>query len=268
VTTVGYSAPDPAPCAAGSFPAPASDTAACYPDNWTPPGATAPAQDWFNQYAVTSTTQADTTGGDPNVVTSYSYAGPAWHYDTGTVSHSAPATYDQWRGFGQVTTETGTAPDPVTQSTITYLQGMSQNGPPSSTGPVITLTTSRGQQVTDLSQFAGTTLEQIVYNGAGSAQQVSDAIDLPWTSTAVVVNTSLNQAAYLTGTSSVLTFTPMAGVGTRESVVNYAYNSTGAGHLSVQHPRHWQYRRVHLHRHHLRRQHQHGPGEPGRHRQL
>jgi hypothetical protein len=64
---------------------------------------------------VTSTTHADTTGGDPNVVTSYSYAGPAWHYDTGTVSRSAPATYDQWRGFGQVTTETGTAPDPVTQ---------------------------------------------------------------------------------------------------------------------------------------------------------
>ena len=27
------------------------DTAACYPDNWTPPGAATSVQDWFNQYA-------------------------------------------------------------------------------------------------------------------------------------------------------------------------------------------------------------------------
>jgi RHS repeat-associated protein len=227
VTTVGYTSPDPAPCAAGSLPSPGSNTTACYPDNWTPPGASAAVQDWFNQYAVTSVTQTDTTGGDPNVVTSYRYTGPAWHYDTGTISRSVPVTYDQWRGFGQVTTETGTAPDPVTQNTATYLQGMSQNGPPNNTGPTVTLTTSHGQQVTDLNQFAGSTLEQIVYNGAGTGQPVSDAIDLPWSSSAVVVNTSLNQAAYLTGTSSVMTYTPLAGVGTRESVDNYAYNSSG-----------------------------------------
>ncbi|HEY3906406.1 MAG TPA: RHS repeat-associated core domain-containing protein [Streptosporangiaceae bacterium] len=227
VTTVAYTSPNPAPCAAGTFPAPASNTAACYPDNWTPPGSTASVQDWFNQYAVASTTQADTTGGDPNVVTSYAYAGPAWHYDTGTVSRSAPVTYDQWRGFGQVTTETGTAPDPITETATTYLQGMSQNGPPSNTGPTVTVTTGRGQVVTDSNQFAGVQLEQIVYNGAGTGQQVTDTVNLPWTSTAVVVNTSLNQAAYVTGTSSVLTYTALAGGGTRQSTVNNTFNSSG-----------------------------------------
>ena len=227
VTTVAYTSPNPAPCAAGSFPAPSANNAACYPDNWTPPGATTSVQDWFNQYAVASTTLTDTTGGDPNQVTSYSYTGPAWHYDTGNVSRSAPATYDQWRGFGQVTTETGTAPDPVTETGTTYLQGMSQNGPPSNTGPTVIITTSRGQVVTDSNQFAGQQLEQIIYNGAGTSQQVTDTVNLPWTSTAVVVNTSLNQAAYITGTSSTLTYTALAGGGTRQSTVNNTFNASG-----------------------------------------
>ncbi|HXS64574.1 MAG TPA: RHS repeat-associated core domain-containing protein [Streptosporangiaceae bacterium] len=227
VTAMAYSPTDPAPCAAGTFPSPASNTAACYPDYWTPPGATAPVQDWFNQYTEATYTQTDTTGGDPAVVTSYTYANPAWHYDLGTVSRSGPATYDQWRGFKTVTTQTGTAPDPITQSTATFLQGMSQNGPPGSTGPVVTLTTSRGQPVTDFNQFAGMALEQITYNGAGPGQVVTDTINLPWTSSAVVTNPSLNQSAFLTGTGSVLAYTPLAAGGTRESISNFTYNSSG-----------------------------------------
>jgi RHS repeat-associated protein len=104
---------------------------------------------------------------------------------------------------------------------------MSQNGPPNNLGPTVTLTSSRGQQVTDFNQFAGRQFEQTIYNGAGSGQQVTDTVDLPWTSTAVVVNTSLNQAAYLTGTTSALTYTALAGVATREAIDNYTYNANG-----------------------------------------
>jgi RHS repeat-associated protein len=227
VTTIGYSPPDPATCAAGSFPAPSANTAACYPDYWVPPGATAPVQDWFNLYSDTSVTAADTTGGDPSVVTSYSYTTPAWHYDSDTISRSAQVTWDQWRGYQQVTAETGTAPEPVTQTTTTFLQGMSQDGPPADPGPTVTLTTSRGQNVTDYDQFAGSQLEQIVYDGAGTGQEVSDTVDLPWSSSAVAVNTSLDQAAYLTGTNSTLTYTTLAGGGTRESTQDYTYNTYG-----------------------------------------
>jgi RHS repeat-associated protein len=227
VTSMAYSSPDPAPCAAGTFPSPSANTAACYPDYWTPAGSTSPVQDWFNQYTESTYTQTDTTGGDPTVVTSYTYASPAWHYDLATISRSATVTYDQWRGFKTVTTQVGTAPDPITQNTATFLQGMSQNGPPSSTGPVVTLTTSQGQQVTDSSQFAGMTLEQIVYNGAGPGQVVTDTINLPWTSSAVVTNPSLNQSAFLTGTGSVLAYTPLAAGGTRESINNMLYNANG-----------------------------------------
>jgi RHS repeat-associated protein len=227
VTSIAYSPPDPAPCAAGSFPAPAADTAACYPDYWTPPGGTAQVQDWFNLYTVSSVTKSDATGGDPPMVTSYAYTGPAWHYDSGTISRSATVTWDQYRGYRVVTTKSGTAPDPVTQTTTTYLQGMSQDGPPVSPGPAVTVTTSRSQQVTDLNQLAGMTLEQVVYDGAGTGQEVTDTVGLPWSSSAIAVNTGLDQAAYLTGTNSSLTYTALGGGGTRESVDNYMYNSAG-----------------------------------------
>jgi hypothetical protein len=49
-------------------------------------------------------TDTDTTGGDPPVVTSFGYSGAAWHYDDDTISRSATTTWDQWRGFGSVTT--------------------------------------------------------------------------------------------------------------------------------------------------------------------
>jgi RHS repeat-associated protein len=227
VTTIAYTAPDPAPCAAGTFPAPSANTAACYPDYWIPAGATAPVQDWFNQYSVTSTTQADTTGGDPSVVTSYAYSNPGWHYDNDTISRSAQPTWDVWHGFQHVTTQTGTAPDPVTQTSSTFLQGMSQDGPASDPGPTVQVTTTRAQVVTDSGQFAGMLLEQIVYDGAGTGQQVTDTINLPWSSTATAVNTSLDQAAYLTGTNSTETYTALAGGGTQESTQDYTYNSYG-----------------------------------------
>jgi hypothetical protein len=76
---------------------------------------------------VTGVTDQDTTGGDPPVVTSFAYSGAAWHYDDDTVIRSATQTWDQWRGFHSVTTKTGTSPDPVTQTTDTYFQGISDD---------------------------------------------------------------------------------------------------------------------------------------------
>ena len=267
VTTVAYTAPDPAPCAAGTFPAPASNTAACYPDNWTPPGATGPVQDWFNQYAVTSTTQADTTGGDPNVVTSYAYTGPAWHYDTGTVSRSAPATYDQWRGFGQVTTETGTAPDPVTENRHHLPAGHEPERPAQqhrarpSPSP-----RPAARQVTDSNQFAGVQLEQIIYTGAGTGQQVTDTVNLPWTSTAVV-GQHQPEPGRVRHRHQLRPDLHRPGRRRHQAIHGQQHlQRQRPDHRAVHHPRHRQHRRVDLHRHHLRRQHRHRADQPARHR--
>ena len=159
VTTIAYSSPDAGACAVtGNFPSPGANTAACYPDYWLLPKSSSPIKDWFNVYSVATVTDQDTTGGDPPVVTSFSYSGAAWHYDNDTVSRSATQTWDQWRGFQSVTAKTGTPPDPVTQTTDTYFQGMEddQGGP----GPV-TLTSSRGDHVDDEDQYAGMVFEEI-----------------------------------------------------------------------------------------------------------
>jgi hypothetical protein len=50
------------------------------------------------------------------VQAAYSYSGAAWHYDDDTLTRSQDRTWDQWRGFRTVTSQTGTAPDPVTKT--------------------------------------------------------------------------------------------------------------------------------------------------------
>jgi hypothetical protein len=143
VTTVAYQCPG-STCTSGNFPAPDANTTQCYPAWWTPPGAAAPIEDWFNKYVVSSVTQQNTTGGGVPVQTQYTYSGAAWHYDDDSLTRSKQRTWDQWRGFRTVTTETGTAPDPATQTRDTYFQGM--NGDYQSGGGTssVSLTSTEG----------------------------------------------------------------------------------------------------------------------------
>jgi hypothetical protein len=69
-------------------------------------------------------TERDTTANQPDVVTTYSYSGAAWHYDDDSLTRSADWTWDQWRGFQTVTTETGPATSPDTRTVDTHFQGM------------------------------------------------------------------------------------------------------------------------------------------------
>jgi RHS repeat-associated protein len=233
VSTVKYSAADSS-CASGSFPKDYSNAGLCYPAYWwTAPLAGTYQEDWFNLYDVSSVTDADTTGGDPPVVTSYGYSGPGWHYDNDTISRSANWTWDQWRGFRSVTTQTGTAPDPVTQTTDTYFQGMSDDQSDSRysggtiTNGTVSLTSSHGDVVDDSDQYAGMKFEQITYNGAGTGAQVADTIWIPYTSAATGSSSSLYQASYITGTSATDTYTSLSGGGTRESTITNTYNGYG-----------------------------------------
>jgi YD repeat-containing protein len=233
VTTITYSPADSS-CAAGDFDAPDANTTACYPDYWTPPGVTAPVEDWFNLYSVAKVTVADTTGGDPPVVTNYTYAGPAWHDDDDTISRSVTPTWDEWRGYRTVTTETGTAPDPVTETVDTYYQGMSDDEVAVPSGcelncPVpqsVTLTSSHGDEVLDSDQYAGTLFESIVDDGAGGGE-VTDTINLEGTVLDAGTDAAIGVTSYMAGTDQTDTYTTLAGGGTRESTTSYKYNSIG-----------------------------------------
>jgi RHS repeat-associated protein len=229
VTTVSYDTGGGA-CTSGNFPAPDANTDLCYPDYWTPPGTAGPIEDWFNKYVVDTVTQQDTTGGGVPVQTSYSYSGAAWHYNDDSLTRSQQRTWDQWRGFRTVTTETGTSPDPITKTTDTYFQGM--NGDYQSGGGTssVTLTSTRGDTVTDSDALAGTDFESIVYDGAG-AGEVSDTITIPWLSAATATQSQPSPlpslTAQMTGVAETKVYTALASGGNRESDTSYTHDSYG-----------------------------------------
>jgi len=237
VTAVSYDTP-PASCTSENFPAPDANTTTCFPDYWEPPGATSAVLDWFNKYVVTAVTQSNTAGGTTPVVTTYCYgASPgclssgAWHYDDDTLTRSSQRTWDEWRGFRTVITETGTAPDPVTETADTYFQGMNADYQSGGSTSSVSLTSSLGSEtVTDSDQFAGTDFEHTVYDGAGGAV-VTDAVTVPWTSAATATQSQPSPlpalTAFLTGTEAAKTFTALAASGYREADHTYTHDSYG-----------------------------------------
>ncbi|WP_370087694.1 ricin-type beta-trefoil lectin domain protein [Streptacidiphilus sp. MAP12-16] len=189
-----------------SFAAADSNTHSCFPVYWAPPGASLPIQDWFNKTTVHSVVVADLTNahqytpngkiaaGSETQVSTYAYGTPAWHRDDSALTDDQYRTWDQFRGYSTVTVQTGAAPEPVTQQTTTYLQGMDGDYKADGTKRAITISDSVGDQVTDSNWLAGTALETDSYTAAGSgtinAKSVSgpfqvtttaDTAQSPWT---------------------------------------------------------------------------------------
>ncbi len=224
-TDIGYDTPAGACGGSGSFPAPDDNTSLCYPDWWNPGSGL--IESWFNKYVATQVDEDDTTGGGVPVSTTYSYGGAAWHYDDNPLALAANRTWDQWRGFQTVTTETGSSPQ--TEEVATYFQGM--NGDYDST-KTVTLTSSQGDDVvTDSDQYDGMEFEDIVYDGAGSGNEVTDTITLPWTSAATATQSQPSPlpslSSYLTGTAQTRVYTALASGGSRESDTTYTHDSYG-----------------------------------------
>jgi RHS repeat-associated protein len=230
VITVSYDAVSSS-CESGNFPAPDANTTLCYPDYWTPAGAGAPIEDWFNKYVVGEVTAQNTTGGGVPVQDQYSYSGAAWHYNDNPLTKSKQRTWDQWRGFAVVTTETGTSPDPVTETEDVYFQGMDGDYQSDGSTTSASLTsTEGGDTVTDSDQYASLDFQHIVYDGAAGAE-VSDTVTVPWSSAATATQSQPSplpsRQAFLTGTAQTRVFTPLALGGERESDTTYTHDSYG-----------------------------------------
>ncbi|WP_416971793.1 ricin-type beta-trefoil lectin domain protein [Streptomyces sp. 4F14] len=174
------------PCAGKSLDIKSADanTNSCYPVYWTVPGASKPIADWFNKTTVHSVTVADLTiaaqynpnsskipAGSEAHVSTYAYSGAAWHRDDSDLTDDQYRTWDQFRGFRNVTVRTGKAPEPVTQLTTTYLQGMDgdykADGSRRSVGVDATVGGKTVETVTDDDQLAGTALQSDTYTASG-----------------------------------------------------------------------------------------------------
>ena len=158
---------------------------------------------------MTSVSKSDSTQLSPTQTVTYTYPdAPAWHRDDSPLTQNSQRTWDQFRGYDKVITESGTAPDPITESQTTYLRGMdgdytSQTG---GTQRSVSETTTMGDTVTDSDQYAGQVLETQTFSAAGGTVQ-EDTETLPWSaqagSHAETSPTGLPaKAAYFTGTGT------------------------------------------------------------------
>jgi RHS repeat-associated protein len=189
------------PCAGKALDISAADsnTNSCYPVYWTVPGASKPIADWFNKTTVHTVTASDLTiasqykpnsqnipAGSEAQVSTYSYTGAAWHRDDSAQTDDQYRTWDQFRGFRTVTVQTGQAPEPVTQKTTTYLQGMDGDYKADGTRRSVTVDAKVGgntvQSVTDVDQLAGTALESDTYTAAGGTID-AETVNGPFTYT-------------------------------------------------------------------------------------
>ncbi|WP_377271597.1 hypothetical protein [Peterkaempfera sp. SMS 1(5)a] len=199
------------PCAGKTLSIDAADsnTASCYPVYWTVPGASKPIADWFNKTTVHTVTAKDSTiaaqynpnakanpAGSETQLSTYSYSGAAWHRDDSALTDDQYRTWNQFRGFRTVTVQTGIAPEPVTQQTTTYLQGMDGDYKADGTRRSVTVDAKVGgatvQTVTDADQLAGTALESDSYTAAGGSIN-AETVNGPFTFTTTA---SANQSPW------------------------------------------------------------------------
>ncbi|MEU8934927.1 ricin-type beta-trefoil lectin domain protein [Streptomyces sp. NPDC048409] len=185
-----------------------SNSNSCYPVYWTVPGASKPVADWFNKVTVNSVATSDLTiagqykpdaqnnpAGSETQISRYSYTGPAWHRDDDALTDDQYRTWDQFRGFRTVTVQTGQAPEPVTQQTTTYLQGMDGDYKADGTRRSVTVDAKVGGNtvlsVTDADQLAGTDFQDTGYTQAGgTADTVGINGPFTFTTTASAPQTS------------------------------------------------------------------------------
>ncbi|WP_426512584.1 RHS repeat-associated core domain-containing protein [Dactylosporangium sp. McL0621] len=167
---------------ASRLPSTTNNTMLCYQQYWQGKGQTDPVSDWFQKWVVSKVVQHDPVAGSVDKVTGYTYVGDAaWHRDDSVTTKNAQRSWNQFRGFGQVLTLEGAAPDPVTQKSATYLRGMNgdYNSQTGGTQKSVTVTDSVGDAVVDANEYSGTLLETDTYTQAGGTV-TAKTIGLPW----------------------------------------------------------------------------------------
>ncbi|MFF4630145.1 ricin-type beta-trefoil lectin domain protein [Streptomyces griseorubiginosus] len=258
---------NPEPCAGKTLSIAHADsnTESCYPVYWTVPGASKPIGDWFNKITVGSVVTSDLTiagqykpdaqnnpAGSEAQISRYSYSGPAWHRDDDALTDDQYRTWDQFRGFRTVTVQTGQAPEPVTQQTTTYLQGMDGDYKADGTRRSVTIDATVGGStvlsVPDLDQLAGTDFQDTNYTQAGGkADEVSingpftftttaSSAQTPWTAwtqdanpgeTKPTASTLPDLTAHRIKTSSSLQYELLADNTWRHTKTDTTYDSQG-----------------------------------------
>jgi RHS repeat-associated protein len=184
VTGVWYSAPS---CTWDALPNKLGNSSLCYPV-LSEEGET---EEWFHKYVVTQVAQFDTTAGQLPLRTYYEYSTAGgdttrlWGWDDSEFTDDELRTFNQWRGYAQVTTRSG---DPLEGPQLTgrtrYYRGM-DGQPTTATGTgslEVALTDSEGEIVVDDHEaLAGAVFETNSFDGS---DVIGATVSQYWTSLA------------------------------------------------------------------------------------
>ncbi|MFD6986788.1 hypothetical protein ACFWAX_39925, partial [Streptomyces sp. NPDC059956] len=159
-----------------------SNTKRCFPVYWNPDPRSPndPSLDWFHKYVVARVIERDPFGGSRDQEVRYEYVGSAaWHRDDEELTEEKYRTWNQFRGYGQVITRAGTAPDVVSKTAAFYLRGMNGDIRANKTPRVYTFTGITGKVIPDNNHLAGTLRELQTYASDGG-ELVSVSQSDPW----------------------------------------------------------------------------------------
>ncbi|MFI0424447.1 RHS repeat-associated core domain-containing protein [Spongiactinospora sp. 9N601] len=216
-------------CVAGHTPEPDANTRRCYPQYWTPEGATSPKPDWFHKYVVTQVQQIDRTGGAPDVLETYEYlGGGAWHRDDDDgLTKEKYKTWSQWRGYGKVRVLRGAPGEQRSKAEFTYFRGMDGDELSGGGRRDVKVTDSTGTAVTDAEPLQGKVREEIRYDGP-SGPAMTGTITGYWTKqTAKRVRPWATTTAHMVRTGRTRERTALAAGGWRHATTDTAYNADG-----------------------------------------
>ncbi|MCP3755662.1 RHS repeat-associated core domain-containing protein [Streptomyces sp. TBY4] len=181
VTDVIYAATD---CAPGTgLPSTAdANTKRCFPVYWNsdPRSPNDPSLDWFHKHVVDRVTERDPFGGSRDQEVRYEYVGgAAWHRDDEELTEDKYRTWNQFRGYGQVITRAGTAPDILSKTSSFYLRGMDGDIKADKSVRTATFKNIAGATVKDSNHLAGTLRELQTFASDGG-ELVSTSQSDPW----------------------------------------------------------------------------------------
>ncbi|GAB4008673.1 hypothetical protein GCM10029992_65670 [Glycomyces albus] len=236
--SITYSQPD---CSAGSLPTdPEDNTRRCYPAWYTPEGVDEPVEAYFHKYVVAEVIESDPTGAGEDVWTFYDYStagggtGVLWAWDDSEFTEDDKRTYNQWRGYAQVTTRVGDPQDPEPQlrSAARYYRGMDGQPLPDGGERSIELTDTQGNTVADHEALAGQVWEQIAYD---DTIVIGSTATRYWTQkTATRVHDGGQLDAWMTGPSRVDARTRLSDTSWRTTRTTTVYDDHGRG-IEVSH---------------------------------
>ncbi|MGY3850667.1 polymorphic toxin-type HINT domain-containing protein [Streptomyces hydrogenans] len=220
---------------------PDSNTLRCFPvvvetnDPTDPTGMKKKySTDWFHKHRVDQVREEDKNGTSPTREVNYTYLGtPAWAYDDASELTNKPArTWSVYRGYGEVRTVQGVAPDVLTRTETLFYRGMDGDLKADGTRRDVSITASDNSSVADHRMLAGQAREQRYYNGVGGELH-SATITTPYLSGPVAKRDRSATGAsdlevWIQGRKSTSSRTILSdGRGERKTAVEHGYDAEG-----------------------------------------